>query len=243
MSDIKVTTSAGACRIELNRPDAGNVTNMEMVSALTKALQLIGPDVKLVVIAGAGQDFCKGRDYQSAPEAAGEGKAPPSALALRDQMTGPMMSLYTALRDCPVATLSLVQGAAHGFGCALAGACDMTIAAESARFRLPEMGRGLPPTLAMSALWERVSPRMIGYMVYSTVELTAREALSAGLAHDVVADEELESRGTTLIDTICKEPLHAIRTVKEYLREAPAMNSAGRNTFGASLFAGALSSR
>lgn len=243
MSDISVQASGHACRIQLNRPDAGNVANMEMVAALTKAIQSIGPEVKLVVISGAGKDFCKGRDYQSAPEAAAAGKAPPNALALREQMTGPMMSLYTALRDCPVATLSLVQGAAHGFGCALAGACDMTIAATSARFRLPEMGRGLPPTLAMSALWERVSPRTIGYMVYSTAELTAAEALSAGLAHLVVPDSELESRGATLIETICKEPLHAIRTVKEYLREAPAMNSAGRNTFGASLFAGALSSR
>jgi enoyl-CoA hydratase/carnithine racemase len=158
-------------------------------------------------------------------------------------MTGPMMSLYGALRDLPVATLSVVQGAAYGFGCALAGACDMTLAADIARFRLPEMGRGLPPTLAMSALWDRVSPRTIGYMVYSTAELTANDALAIGLAHAVVPHEDLDARAAALIETICKQPLDAIRAVKEYLKEAPAMPASARGGYGASLFAGVLSSR
>lgn len=243
MNDIDVSTANGVCRIELNRPDCGNLVTTDMVRELTQALQSLAADVKLVVIAGRGADFCKGRDYQTAPESAGAGKAAPSALAIRERMTGPMMTLYTALRDAPVATLSIVQGAAYGFGCALAGACDMTLAGERARFRLPEMGRGLPPTLAMSALWDRVSPRTIGYMVYSTAELDVRGAHAIGLAHAVAADAELESRAAALVDTICKQPLDAIRAVKEYLKEAPSMPAAARGGFGASLFAGVLSSR
>ena len=242
MKEISVISTNGACRIELNRPDCGNLVSTDMVQGLTHALQSIADDVKLVVIAGRGGDFCKGRDYQTAPESAAGGKAP-SALRIRAQMTGPMMTLYTALRELPVATLSVVQGSAYGFGCALAGACDMTLAAESARFRLPEMGRGLPPTLAMSALWDRIAPRTIGYLVYSTAELSARDALATGLAHAVVSDGELEARAATLIETICKQPLDAIRAVKEYLKEAPSMPPAARGGFGASLFAGVLSSR
>jgi enoyl-CoA hydratase/carnithine racemase len=243
MSELTVTTADGACRIELNRADCGNLVTTDMVHRLTEALRSVATDVKLIVIAGRGRDFCKGRDYQTAPESAGAGNAAPNALAIRERMTGPMMALYTALRDAPAATLSVVQGAAYGFGCALAGACDMTIAAESARFRLPEMGRGLPPTLAMSALWDRISPRTIGYLVYSTAELTARDALAVGLAHSVVADAELERCGAALIETICKQPADAIRAVKEYLKEAPSMPAAARGGFGASLFAGVLSSR
>lgn len=243
MSDINVTGANGVCRIELNRPDCGNLVTTDMVGELTSALTGIGADVKLVVIAGRGADFCKGRDYQTAPESSGQGKAAPSALAIRERMTAPMMTLYTALREAPVPTLSVVQGAAYGFGCALAGACDITIAGETARFRLPEMGRGLPPTLAMSALWDRLSPRTIGYMVYSTAELDARGALTIGLAHSVVPDRELEAHAATLSETISKQPLDAIRAVKEYLKEAPAMPAAARGGFGASLFAGVLSSR
>ncbi len=243
MSEISVKSAGGACRIELNRPECGNLVTADMVTVLADALRGIGPEVKLVVIAGSGQDFCKGRDYQAAPESAGADRSAPSALAIRERMTGPMTGLYGALRDLPVATLSVVQGAAYGFGCALAGACDMTLAADSARFRLPEMGRGLPPTLAMSALWDRVSPRTIGYMVYSTAELNAAEALAIGLANSVVPRAELDARAAALIESICSEPLDAIRAVKEYLKEAPAMPASARGGYGASLFAGVLSSR
>jgi len=242
MKEITVTGTNGTCRIELNRPDCGNLVSTGMVQGLTLALQSIADDVKLVVISGKGADFCKGRDYETAPESAAGGRAP-SALSIRAQMTGPMMTLYTALRELPVATLSVVRGSAYGFGCALAGACDMTLASETARFRLPEMGRGLPPTLAMSALWDRIAPRTIGYLVYSTAELSARDALATGLAHSVVPDGELEARAATLVETICKEPLDAIKAVKEYLKEAPSMPPAARGGFGASLFAGVLSSR
>jgi enoyl-CoA hydratase/carnithine racemase len=243
LSDITVSTAGGACRIGLNRPECGNLVTAGMVEALTNALQSIGGDVKLVVVAGGGADFCKGRDYQSAPESAASGRTAPSALEIRERMTGPMMTLYTALRELSVPSLSIVQGAAYGFGCALAGACDMTVAAERARFRLPEMGRGLPPTLAMSALWDRIAPRTIGYLVYSTAELTALEALAIGLANTVVPDADIEQRAAALVDNVCKQPLDAVRAVKEYLKQAPAMPAAGRGGFGASLFAGVLSSR
>lgn len=243
MNHVNVSTSGDVCRIELNRPECGNLVTTEMVRSLTQLLETIAGDVKLVVVAGRGNDFCKGRDYQTAPESTRAGHAAPSALKIREEMTGPMMRLYTALRNLAVPSLSVVQGAAYGFGCALAGACDMTVAAESARFRLPEMERGLPPTLAMSALWDRISPRTIGYMVYSTAEMNAHAALAIGLANAVASDSDVETETAMLIETVCRQPLDAVRSVKEYLKEAPSMPSAARGIFGASLFAGVLSSR
>ncbi|MEK6594846.1 MAG: enoyl-CoA hydratase/isomerase family protein [Pseudomonadota bacterium] len=243
MTDITIKTAGGACRIELNRPDYGNLVTMDMVKSLTAALKTIAADVKLAVIFGQGKDFCKGRDYQAAPESAATGRVAPTALKIREEMTAPMTTLYTTLRELPVPTLSIVQGAAYGFGCALAGACDMTLAGESAHFRLPEMGRGLPPTLAMSALWDRISPRTIGYMVYSTAELSARDALTIGLASAVVPDTELGARANVLIDTVCGEPLDAVKAVKEYLKQASSMPATARGAFGATLFAAVLSSR
>ena len=121
MSEVVVSAANGACRIELNRPDCGNLVTTGMVGELARALQSVAADVKLVVITGRGADFCKGRDYQSAPESAVADKGAPSALDIRERMTGPMMTLYTLLREAPVPTLSVVRGAAYGFGCALAG--------------------------------------------------------------------------------------------------------------------------
>ena len=158
-------------------------------------------------------------------------------------MTGPMVNLYTLLKECPVPTVSLVQGLAYGFGCALAGTCDIVLAAKSARFRLPEMGRGLPPTLAMSALWDKISARGLAYLVYSTAEIDADTAQTMGLVSAIVADGELEQRATALTAAMAGQPLDAIRAVKEYLTLAPSMSGAARAGLGASIFAAVLSSR
>lgn len=241
--EIAVTTSGSAYRVELNRPECGNLVTMGMVRTLSQALRQMPPEANLVIVAGRGDDFCKGRDYQSAPESAVAGSVAPTASKIREEMTSPMMEFYTTLRELPVPTLSIVQGAAYGFGCALAGACDITLAAESARFRLPEMGRGLPPTLAMSALWGQLPQRAIAYMVYSTAELGARDAQMMGLASAVVPDSELETRAAALADTVCSQPADAVRAVKEYLKEAPSMTFTGRGGYGATLMAAVVSSR
>jgi len=240
--DVTCSREGALLTVTLNRADCGNLVTMEMVDALREALAGVPREVKLVVLAGAGNDFCKGRDYQSAPESAQGGRAP-SALTIRDEMTSPIATLYGALKELAVPTLAVVQGAAYGFGCALSGACDLVVAGERARFRLPEMKRGLPPTLAMTALLDRVSLRGVAHLVYSTAELDARQAQAIGLVSAVHADERLQEEVRSLIDTISLQPVDAVRAVKEYLRVAPAMEPRGRSDFGANLFANVLSSR
>jgi enoyl-CoA hydratase len=227
--------------IALNRPECGNLVTTEMVVALSNALTRVPRDTKLVVITGKGADFCKGRDYQAAPEDAKGGRAA-SALELRERMTGPIIGFYTLLKEFPVPTLAVVQGAAYGFGSALAGGCDIVLAGESARFRLPEMTKGLPPTLAMAAL-DKVTAKGLAYLVYSTAEIDARSALAIGLASTVAPDGELVARANRLIGAISSQPLDAVKAVKEYLKFAPQMDPRGRGDFAASVIAGVLSSR
>ena len=87
-----------AYRVELNRPDCGNLVTTEMVSALSDAVKRLLDDAKLLVLTGRGADFCKGWDYQAAPENAGGGR-PPSALALRSRMAGPIIGFYDSRRS------------------------------------------------------------------------------------------------------------------------------------------------
>lgn len=236
--DITVRTEGAVYRIELNRPDCGNLVTTDMVHALSDAVRNLPATAKLLVLTGKGADFCKGRDPQTAPEAG----RPPSALELRERMAGPIVEFYTALMEAPVPTLAVVQGAAHGFGCALTGACDIALAGEGSRFWLPEMTKGLPPTLAMAAL-NRLGARSIAYLVYSTVEIDARSAQAMGLVSTVVPDGELETRAAKLVETISSQPLDAVMAVKEYLKFAPQMEPRGRADFAASVIAGVLSSR
>lgn len=240
--ELSTCHDGAAWRIELNRPDCGNLVTMEMVAALEAAFRAVPAAAKVVVLSGRGADFCKGRDYRSAPESASGARAP-SALAVRERMTSPIISLYGTIKDVAVPTVAVVQGAAYGFGCALSGGCDIVLAGAGSRFRLPEMGRGLPPTLAIAALMDRVSSRGLTYLVYSTAEVDSRAALGMGIATAVFPDDELDGQVVKLVETIAAQPADAVRAVKEYLRFAPHMEPRGRADFAASLFASVLSSR
>lgn len=94
MSEFVLTSQMGhAYRIELNRPDCGNLVTTEMVFALADAVARLPADAKPLVLSGKGADFCKGRDPQTAPEAARGGRVP-SALELPERMAGPIYRDY-----------------------------------------------------------------------------------------------------------------------------------------------------
>lgn len=228
-------------RILLDRPDCGNLVTSAMVDLLHRAVTALPREAKLLVLCGAGADFCKGRDYAHAPEQGTAGRAP-SATAIRANMTAPITALYGAIHRVPVPTLALVQGVAQGFGTALAGSCDIVVASDDATFRLPEMGGGLPPTLAMTALWPRAIASL-PWLVYTGGTMSASRAREAGLVDEVVAAAALAERGDAIANTIGTQPPEAIAAVKEYLLAARESGPDARAALGASLFAGVLSSR
>src|SRR5256885_15991116 len=119
--------------IILRRPQSGNKLLTEEIQQLGKTIRILGerPNVKTVVVRAEGEQFCMGR--QVAPATA----APRSAIAIRQEVTEPILGLYADLRATPVPVLALVQGEARGFGCALVGQCDLTIASENATFSMP----------------------------------------------------------------------------------------------------------
>jgi enoyl-CoA hydratase len=152
--------------------------------------------------------------------------------------------MYGLIKETPVPTLSIVQGAATGFGCAMACACDMVLAGRGARFSLPEMReRRLPPTLAMTALFDRVGYRALSYLVFSTEELDGDAALKAGFASVVFEDDVLGKRADEIIKTASSLPAGSMKAVKAYLKVAASMDSRGRAELGSSLFAIASASR
>ncbi len=121
-----------------------------------------------MVLRGAGKDFCVGR--------AGMGARPavePTAYARR-KFSDVVFDAYGAMRNCPIPIVAVVQGGAHGFGCAIAAACDITIASDKASFSVPEMAHQIMPTMVMSSFVDRVPRKAMAYMVYSMFESFAR---------------------------------------------------------------------
>ena len=224
MSDPFIIDAAGpVARITLNRPPGGNVLTLDAVRALSKTIIELGApaDRRAILLAGAGSDFCLGRDTK------GGGGEKPTALQLRAGLIAPILDLYRALRETPVPVIAIVQGRAFGLGCALVSACDVAIAAGSARFKLPEMEKDLPPTLAMSALLQRVPPKTIAYLVYSMAEIDASVARMTGIVSHVVPESELTKAGDELGTILSRRSPAAVKAVKEYLRSAIYMDASG----------------
>ena len=114
------------------------------------------------------------------------------------------------------------RGRALGFGCALVGGADVALASTDARFALPEMLHGTPPTLAMSAL-AGVARKTVADMVYSTEEIDAPHALAAGIVSRVVLPEDLDTAVEALLDRLAGFPRTDIATVKRFLATGPGL--------------------
>ena len=232
---ILCTTDGPITRLTLNRPDVGNLMTVDMGKQLAQMIVAAG-ESQLIVLRGAGKDFCLGRDL--APPS-----GPPTALDVRRGNTDPVVELYGAFRRTPVPVLGVVTGRAIGLGCALASLCDITFAGSDARFQLPEMQHGIPPCLAMYGLLDRVPRKALAHLVYSTTEIDAATALSLGLLSRVVPKAKLETEVDEFVSMMTKRVPAAVRGVKEFLRSAPAMDSQGALDFASNLIANVVSSR
>ena len=195
--------------ITLNRPEAGNRQTDVTWAEVTKMLGAAAQDSRVILFKGAGNDFCLGREAMGQPGPVLE------AYGVRDR-SETIFNLYGAFRNTKVPIVGVVQGRAVGLGCALAALCDITIASDTARFQLSEMSHRIMPTIAMSALVDRVPRKAATYLVYSTQEIDAHKALTFGLVSNVVPAGELDAAVASLVDHFKKTPLAALLAVKEY---------------------------
>jgi enoyl-CoA hydratase len=236
--------------IQLNRRDGlldvvfadaagGNLISNAEGDRLASALGELDGAVKLVRISSDGADFCRGR-VSPTPK---PGTAGISGLDLKTRVAEPALRVYEALRNCPVPVMTVVRGAADGYGCGLVAASDITLASDGALFSIPELERSIPPTLVMTALMGRVPHKAIAHMVYSREPVSAAQAMAWGLVTKVVSDDALQAEVDALTATILDYRPEAIRAVKEYLRHGPGLSGAAQASLAANLAGTALSPR
>jgi len=232
MNDFLVEQQGAVLRVTINHPERGNGMTDAMAAELTRIIGGAAKSAGVMVLAGAGDDFCIGRHREpgSAPT------APSDALGRRD-VSDTIFDCYGAFRRCAIPIIGVVHGSALGFGCAIAALCDMTIAGERAQFQVPEYAHNIMPTMVMSALIDRVHRKALAYLVYSTKAVSAERALSYGLASEVVPESELDATVDHLCQMILKAPRIATEAVKEYMRSAPDMAIAGAVDYGRNLHA------
>lgn len=232
MADAVLMEKAGdVVTITLNRPEAGNRQTDATWAQVTEMFNGASKEARLVLFKGVGDDFCLGR------EAMGQQPANPlEAYAVRDRAET-IFNLYGAFRNCRAPILGIVQGRAVGLGCALAALCDITLAGDAARFSFPETAHRIMPTIAFSALVDRIPRKAATFMMYSAQEIDAHKALTFGLVSNVVPARDLDGAVGTLVDHLKKMPVAAVLALKEYSRSAFQMSTQGATDFARNLHA------
>jgi len=216
--------------IILNRPEAGNRQTDATWAQCAEMIEAAAKESRAIVFKGAGDDFCLGRESMGQPAPVLE------AYAVRER-SETIFNLYGAFRSAKVPIIGVVQGRAVGLGCALAALCDITIASDRARFQFPEMAHRIMPTIAMSALVDRVPRKAATYLIYSTQEIDAHKALTFGLVSNVVPAHELDGAVAALVEHFKRVPLPALLAVKEFARSAFGMSAQAATDFARNLHA------
>jgi enoyl-CoA hydratase/carnithine racemase len=211
MADLEYTVAEGIGTILLNRPHRKNAFTIEMIDQWARILveARTDPDVRVIVLTGAGDAFCSGVDLSS-----WDGERP-SPLQRKEQLTDHIHRVPYALDDLDKPVIAAINGAAVGAGMDMALMCDMRIMARSARLSEGYIRVGLVPGDGGCYYL----PRLVGQAKALELLLTgdfigADEAARIGIANHVVDDDELIAATTRLARKLADAPPVAVRTIK-----------------------------
>jgi 2-(1,2-epoxy-1,2-dihydrophenyl)acetyl-CoA isomerase len=215
MAEVETSREGAVLTIALNRPDVLNALNAALHKALRSALKdARDPEVRAVVLTGAGRGFCVGQDLREFQEAAGD-----IAGRLRDTYHPNVR----AIRELEKPVIAAVNGAAAGAGLSLACACDIRIAADSATFVPAFVNIGLVPDSGGSYFIARLlGPARAFEWMSSGRRLTAAEAHAWGLVSEVVEADELPARAAALAGELAALPTRGIGMTKRLFDASPA---------------------
>jgi 2-(1,2-epoxy-1,2-dihydrophenyl)acetyl-CoA isomerase len=207
--------------ITLNRPERLNAMTKSMMQRLVSLLAECGVDdtVGCVVLTGAGRAFCTGGDVrvQASTAASGVAETPER----RTDLLRASMEASRLLHEMPKPTIAMVNGPAAGAGLSLALACDLRVAAQSARFITAFAKVGFSGDFGGSYFLAKLVGTGKARELYYTAEpLDAAQALALGIANHVVADSELHDTTMALARKLAKGPRIALALMKRHFNAA-----------------------
>ena len=210
---VRITREGDVVWLTLDRPERLNAVSLEMRDDLWRALTLLrdDPSVRCAVLHGEGRAFSAGADITEFGTA-------PTILDAREARRA--RDLWGVMSTLPVPLVAAIHGFAYGAGLEMSLYCDIRIAADDARFALPEVTLGYIP----SAGGTQTAPRHLRRsdamrMVTSGDPLTASEAFGAGLIHAVVPAAALLDTARTWAERIAARPAEATRAAKRAILE------------------------
>jgi enoyl-CoA hydratase/carnithine racemase len=222
---VNETRDGAVVTLTLDDPDRRNALSSqsqwdEVVDACERVRR--DPDVRCVILTGAGSAFCAGGNVKDMQDKTGIAAGSP--YAIRDGYRGGIQRIPLALYQLDVPTIAAVNGAAIGAGCDLACMCDIRIASERARFAESFVKLGIIP--GDGGAW--LLPRTVGMskaaeMTFTGDTIDAAEALACGLVSKVVPAAALMDEARALAARIAANPGPALRMSKRLMREGQHM--------------------
>ena len=190
----------GIAGLTLNRPDAFNALNKELLSALQRELDAIkeDPEIRAVAITGRGRAFCAGHDLKEM----GKERNRDALVGLFSQCSKMMLTIT----QLPQPVIALVDGIATAAGCQLVAACDLALASTEARFATSGVKYGLFCSTPMVALSRNVSRKASMEMLLTGDFIEAEEALRFGLVNQVVKPDDLEEAFDAMANRLLDKP-------------------------------------
>ncbi|MEI6023393.1 MAG: enoyl-CoA hydratase/isomerase family protein [Phycisphaerales bacterium] len=204
-------SAAGIIHVSLNRPDARNALNFELIEQLEHAVKTVAANsaARVLVLSGNGKSFCAGMDLRG---------------VLNDaQKMGLMLHglarVGLALRKLSIPVIAKVQGAAVGGGCGLVVACDFAFTHEQAKLGYPEVDLGVCPAVVAPFLISKVGAGRARALLLAGGLVDGKEAVRIGLATHLVSIDELDSATTDFAQKLSAGGPNAIATTKRWLHE------------------------
>ena len=217
---VLYAVDGAVARLTLNRPDKRNALNAAVIAALKENLRRASEDerVRVIVIAGAGKDFCAGADL-AALQHLSQASVDEN---LEDARS--LFELFILIREIPVPVVAAVTGRALAGGAGLASACDLVLASAAARFGYPEVKIGFVPAMVMAILRRNVSEKRAFELVTRGAEISAEEAHAFGLVNRIFADESFESEVATYVSEFEKLSRSAVSLTKTLLYQMDGLS-------------------
>jgi len=213
VSEVATLRDETVLTITLNRPEVYNAFNLAMHEALAAALaEAADPEIRAVVVTGAGRGFCAGQDLKEFQLIEG---------GIRARLEETYHPNIRAIRALEKPVIAAVNGPAAGAGLSLACACDVRIASTEASFVPGFVGIGLVPDSGSSWFLHHLlgAARAFEWMV-SNRRLEAEEALVWGLVSEVIADDAFPNRVEELADWYAALPTRAVAMSKRLFEHA-----------------------
>ena len=210
----------GVARITLNRPAKRNALNDDLIAGLKALLRGAQEDdgVRVILLTGAGSDFCSGADLAALQ------KISTASVEENLEDAAALMDLFMLMRSTRQPVIAAVQGRALAGGCGLASACDLVLAARSSRFGYPEVKSGFVPAMVMAILRRNVSEKRAFELLTLGNELSAEEAVNAGLANRVIDDEAFDDEVDAFVGQFARVSSSAVALTKKLLYQIDAMS-------------------